>query len=104
LHLYVLLSVILQTSQPNLFFPCFLQNIAFVLQVLFIIAHVVFYYNASEFWWQALVATAIVSPLLIAPLYVMPILRDVFVRAYAMAPSTTRNSDLSDKLLFSEEV
>jgi hypothetical protein len=101
LHLYVLLSIILQTSQPNLFFPCFLQNIAFVLQVLFIIAHVVVYYKASEFWWQALVAMAIVSPLLITPLYFLPMLRDVFVRAYAMAPSNTHNSG---KLLFSEEV
>ena len=87
------------------FFPsCFLQNIAFVLQVILIIAQVVIYYNASEFWWQALAAAAIISPLLIAPLYFTPILRDVFVRAYAMAPSNTRSSDLSGKLLFSEEV
>lgn len=86
-------------------FPCcFLQNIAFVLQVAFFIAHFFIYYKATNVWWQALLAVALVSPLLIAPLYYTPILRDVFVRAYAMGPSNTRISDLRAKLMYSEEV
>jgi hypothetical protein len=74
------------------------------LQILLFITHVSVYYNASEFWWEAVAATAIVSPLLITPLYFTPMLRDVFIREYAMSPSNTCSSDLSGKLLFSEEV
>lgn len=77
-----------------------MQNIAFVLEVLFFMAHVVFYYNSTEVWWQALAAAAIVSPLFIMPLYFLPMLRDVFVRAYAMGPPKFR----SNKLLSCEQV
>jgi hypothetical protein len=77
-----------------------MQNIAFVLEVLFFMAHVIFCYNAIEVWWQALAAAVIVSPLFIIPLYLLPMLRDVFVRVYAMGTPNV----CSNKLLSCEQV
>lgn len=86
------LLVITNPKLGSLIYHCF--NIAFVLEVLFFMAHVVFCYNAVEVWWQALAAVVIVSPLFIM------MLRDVFVRAYAMGTPNV----CSNKLLSCEQV
>jgi hypothetical protein len=69
------------------------------LEVVFFFAHILIYHRTTHDWWQALLGVAIVSPLFIAPLYAMPICRDVFVRAYAMAPCDIHNSDSSKPLI-----
>jgi hypothetical protein len=92
-------SVLQKCSRLICVSSCFLQNIAFVLEVVFFFAHILIYHRTTHDWWQALLGVAIVSPLFIAPLYVMPICRDVFVRAYAMAPSDIHSSDTSKPLI-----
>ncbi|KAM3259574.1 hypothetical protein ACQJBY_051070 [Aegilops geniculata] len=84
------LLVITNPKLASLIYHCF--NIAFVLEVLFFMVHVVLYYNSTEVWWQALAAAVIVSPLVIMPLYFLPMLRDVFMRAYAMGDGTPQVS------------
>jgi hypothetical protein len=69
------------------------------LEVVFFFGHILIYHRTTHDWWQALLGVAIVSPLFIAPLYAMPILRDAFVRAYAMAPCHIHSSDDSKPLI-----